>query len=488
MTVAMPSRTSWLSCPPPRFGTPRRPERETLGPAVAAVARRLNLELMPWQQHVVDVAFEIDPATGRLAYREIVLTVPRRSGKSALLLAVLIHRMIAMGSGQVAAFTMQNGLQARMRLRREWKPLLESSAALKDVFDPSMFSGAEALIFRNGSRLEVVAGTSSSGHGATLDLAVVDEAFDQPDDRLEQAFRPAIRTQPNAQLWWVSTAGSPTDLWFRGKVEAARAGADNPTGTAIFEWSAAEDASPADPAVWWGCMPALGYVRANGSGLTEADIAEEWRAMTAGGSEDGFRRAYLNQWVGYANESAIDPIAWQGLLDPASLPLDPLTFAVDVTPDRERASIAVGARRKDGLIHVETVAAQSGTGWVADSVKRLTSSWRCGPLRVLSKEPLGLELDRVGVDVRYVTPGDYAQACAGLYDLVQHAGLRWNGEPDLARRLSVAVAAGRKKAQGEAFTWARKDATDISPLVAVTLAAHGVAAQDLNRPGRFMTL
>src|SRR4051812_39206978 len=109
MTAATTSRSSWTSCPP-RFGTPRRPERQTLGAGVGAVARRLGMELMPWQQHVADVALEINPETGRFAYREVVLTVPRRSGKSALLLAVLIHRMIAMGSAQIAAFTMQNGL------------------------------------------------------------------------------------------------------------------------------------------------------------------------------------------------------------------------------------------------------------------------------------------------------------------------------------------------------------------------------------------
>ncbi len=50
-----------------------------MGPAVGMVARRLGMELMPWQQHVADVAFEVNPETGRLAYREIVLTVPRRS-------------------------------------------------------------------------------------------------------------------------------------------------------------------------------------------------------------------------------------------------------------------------------------------------------------------------------------------------------------------------------------------------------------------------
>lgn len=464
MTVAMTSSDSWPSCPP-RFGTARRPERETSGQQVATVARRLGLELMPWQQHVADVALEVDPQTGRLAYREIVLTVPRRSGKSALLLAMLIHRMVAMPAGQVAAFTMQNGLQARMRLRREWLPLLKRSPALRDVYDPSMFTGAEALIFKNGSRIEVVAGTSSSGHGATLDLAVVDEAFDQPDDRLEQALRPAIRTQPDAQLWWVSTAGSPDDLWFRGKVEAARAASGEPAGTAIFEWSAAEDADPADPATWRGCMPALGFVRANGSGLTERDIAEEYRAMTAGGSEDGFRRAYLNQWVAKGQDAAaFDPDAWSALADPAAERGSSPVFAVATAPDRSWSAVAVATCRADGLAQVMLAEYRPGAAWVAGRVEELRERWR-GQVHVDTAAD-GLVPD--GVKASAATQ---AQAHNGLADAVGARTVRHGNEP----ALNTAVRAARWKPAGDSRVLDRKGSTDISPLVAAALALHGLS-------------
>ena len=57
---------------------------------------------MPWQQHVADVALEVDPATGLLAYREVVVTIPRQSGKSSLALAIMVHR--AIGFGELGAF------------------------------------------------------------------------------------------------------------------------------------------------------------------------------------------------------------------------------------------------------------------------------------------------------------------------------------------------------------------------------------------------
>ncbi len=436
-----------------------------MGPAVGMVARRLGMELMPWQQHVADVAFEVNPETGRLAYREIVLTVPRRSGKSALLLAVLIHRMIAMGSPQIAAFTMQNGLAARMRLRREWKPLLEKSPALRDVFDPSMFSGAEALIFKNGSRLEVSAGTSSSGHGATLDLAVIDEAFDQPDDRLEQAFRPAIRTQPDAQLWWVSTAGSPTDIWFRGKVEAARAARTQSTGTAIFEWSAPEDADASDPAVWWDCMPALGFVRANGSGLTEPDIAEEYRAMTAGGNEDGFRRAYLNQWVSVGGDGAFDAAAWASLIDvKPALPTGLVGIGVATAPDRSYSCVTAAWVRPDG--HMQLLVGddyREGATWVPGRVAELKARW--GGKVLVDQASRGLI-----PDAAESSQGDQAKAQNALADRVSAGTVRHGNEG----ALNTSVRLARWKASGDTRLLDAKGSTDISPLRAAALALHAL--------------
>jgi hypothetical protein len=244
VTVAIPSPSSWLPCPP-RFGTPRRLERPTRGSDLHKFARALGTSLMPWQQHVADVALEVDPKTGLLAYRRVILTVPRQSGKTTLMLALFLHRMLGMGSPQVAAYGAQNGLDARMRLQREWhgvgnnpSGILQRSEVLRKTYTPSWATGAEALLFHNGSRLQVVAGTEKSGHGQTLDLAMVDEAFAQRDGRLEQALSPAMVTRPEPQLWFISTAGSPSDTWFRDKVERGRESLDGSGGLAFFEWSA----------------------------------------------------------------------------------------------------------------------------------------------------------------------------------------------------------------------------------------------------------
>jgi hypothetical protein len=72
-----------------------------------------------------------------------------------------------------------------------------------------------------------------------------------------------------------------------------------------------------------------------------------------------------------------------------------------------------------------------------------------------------------------VNASEMARACGALYDAVMDTkSLRHLGQPDL----DAALAGARKRDLGDAWAWHRKDSTvDISPLVAVTLAAHGFA-------------
>jgi hypothetical protein len=97
----MARRNSSSDCPP-RFSTARNRSRATYGPRVAEVARLLGTDPMPWQSEVLDTALEIDPDTGHLQHREIVLTIPRQSGKTTLQLAVMVHRV----SGSVCRRTL----------------------------------------------------------------------------------------------------------------------------------------------------------------------------------------------------------------------------------------------------------------------------------------------------------------------------------------------------------------------------------------------
>jgi hypothetical protein len=231
---------------------------------------------------------------------------------------------------------------------------------------------------------------------------------------------------------------------------------------AYFEWSAGDDDDPDDPATWWGCMPALGHT------VTEEVIATDHDSMPA----DEFARAYLNRRTA-GGSPVIDGLSWQACREPASQLAGLACFAVDVTPDRSAATIAVAGWRHDRRRHVEVVDHRPGTEWVAERLAGLVRRWAPLPVMVDPASPAGsllVDLAAAGVPTDTVNAREYGQACGQIYDAVIDRQVAHLDQPVL----NMAVAAARKRSLGDAWAWARKHGADISPLVAVTLASHGL--------------
>ena len=261
---------------------------------------------MPWQCETNAAATELD-GDGRFVYRQVVLEVMRQQGKTVNLLALMMSRALRRPGTQIA-YTAQTRLDARHRLLDVWWPIIERSK-LKGMVKARKGSGSEALVFKNGSMLGLVSGTQTSGHGDAVDLGVIDEAWAQEDDHIEQAIRPAMMTR-DAQLWVVSAAGTERSTYFRGKVEDGRPRAEmglTDTG-AYFGYGAADDADPGDPETWWSCMPALGVT------VPEETVRSDFELMKL----PEFRRAYLCQWPEVAKPGweVIGQDVWAACADP----------------------------------------------------------------------------------------------------------------------------------------------------------------------------
>jgi hypothetical protein len=460
----------------PLYATPRDPSRKTLGGAVARVAKALGTPLMPWQRQVADVAMEIDPQTGRLAYGEVDLTTPRQSGKTTLELGVLVHRCRTWAASR-ALYSAQSRLHAHKKWEDEHVAILKRSPFAGE-FTVRYQRGDEAIRWANGSLHGITAPGEKAGHSEVLDLAVVDEAWAHGDARLEQGLSPTMVTRPQPQLWVVSTAGTYRSAYLRGKVERGRARVAHGRhhGVAYFEWSAPEGADPADPATWWACMPALGRT------VTQARIAAEFERLDLA----DFCRAYLNWFPSAipADWLVISEAAWRALADPRSEAIDPVAFAADVTPERSHAAIAVAGRRLDGLGHGEVVDHRSGTGWVVPRLLELHQRWQPCAVVVDDTGPAGsliAPLEAAGVEVVKPTAREAAHAAGDLFDAVTEATVRY--VPRAA--LDAAVAGARHRPLGDGWAWARKGlSVDICPLVALTLARWGHATRaHLDRGG-----
>lgn len=478
----------------PRFGTRRRPERQTLGPAVGMVAALLGMPFMPWQQYVANVILEIDPETGQLAYDEWGLTVPRQSGKSTFVLAKSTHRCTAttfFGPRQRCVYTAQTRQKAREKWEEDYLPPLEASRRFRNRHTPYRGTGSEHTRFANGSKFALEANTEKAGHGGTLDEAYIDEAFAQVDNRLEQAFRPAMITRLNKQLGWISTAGwSDASPYLLGKVNAGRLAVaeDRGRGLAYFEWSAPDDADPADPAVWAACMPALGHT------ITVEAIHAEYDTAVREGKLDDFRRAYLNQWRPKPREvdqPVIAPTTWKTCEDPESQISTRIRFALDVyrppvdAPGIVSSAIAVAGLRSDDVPHVEITSRggiidhRPGVEWVIPRLEELVDAFPGMTLAIAAGGPaesLIPEIEDLGIRVELISPKDVASACGYLFDSATAGRLRHLGQSQLDDAL--AVARQRNVADG-AWAWGRRKSTeDITPVYAVTLALWAISAVD----------
>ena len=243
------SMSSSPTCPP-RWATPRSPDRPTVGGRWARLAAVVRQPFMPWQIQVSDVAGEIEPSTGLPAYREVRVTVPRQSGKTTLILVVEVDRCIAYGPDQHVLYAAQDRNNSRAKWEEQVEAL-EAHAARRVRFARAAETGLERMVWpATGSTIGITASGESSGHGQTLDVGVIDEAFAQQDDRLVQAFRPAMMTRPDAQQWVLSTMGTEESVFLHDRIDdgRARVEAGERSGVAFFEWSAEDDDDPRRPA------------------------------------------------------------------------------------------------------------------------------------------------------------------------------------------------------------------------------------------------
>src|SRR5258707_799717 len=229
----MVSLTSCLQGCAPRFATPVTLGRPNLAEGIAKTAVLLGFEtslgrgLMPWQHDWNALVTEMDQS-GAFVNGQGVLEVMRQQGKTVDLLALMVAYGLRRPGTQIA-YSAQKRLDARKRLLDSWWPRIKRSKLGPPLIDVRRGSGSEALLFRNGSMLSLISGTETSGHGDSLHLAVIDEAWAHQDDHVEAAVRPTLMTTAG-QLLVVSAAGTGKSSFFRANVDDGRVRAE--TGVA----------------------------------------------------------------------------------------------------------------------------------------------------------------------------------------------------------------------------------------------------------------
>lgn len=445
----------------PRVATPPTPGRPTYGPAVARVAAALGRPFMPWQRLVSDVAGEVDPDSGRMAYSVVVLSVPRRAGKTVLALATGLQRIRLTALGR-AWYTSQTGMAAGEQFRNGFTPLVLASP-LAPAYSVRRVAGSQAFVERaGGGSFGAFPPIEHALHGQDCDVAQIDEAwsFTMPAGRaVEAAVGPAQATRRLRQTWVISAGGTPDSVWWDDWLaraeEHTQAGGRH--GIALFDWGAPAGADAADPATWWAAHPALGHT------IEPVVLAEDLSTFGV----DYFERHILNRWARpSANKvTAVDGAAWSAAVDVDARLGDSVTYAYDVAPDRSTAAIAAVCDYRGGVL-VTILAHRRGTGWL---VKELDNVDGTIVADSLAGAPTAALLSHEGQAVTLLGASDMARATGAFVDAVNDHRLYHHAQAPLDDALAGVV----RRPLGDVYVWSRaRSDVDVSPLVAATLAVY----------------
>lgn len=470
--------TRYRSCPDVRTGV--------AGATVVATARGLGLGLDVWQADVLLDALNVDPITGLWTTPRVAVAVPRQNGKGAIIEAIEVAFLLGVFDEARLLIhsahefkTAQNGFQ-RLLSYFETVPAL---AAARDAGQVKIGTAAArefvTVTFEGVTRtVKFLARSKGSGRGFSADLLILDEAQELSEE-VFAAILPTVSARPNPQIWLF---GTPPSENMNGEV-FTRFRANGLSGEdarlAYFEWSAPTDADPSDVMTWACANPAFGLR------ISEDSIRDEFLAM----DEETFGRERLGQWDGAGTLGVIPPDTWEALAAESD-PTGRVAFAIDVSPDRSRASIGVAGWISDDRALVQAIENRKGTGWVAHRLKELTERWPYanvivdlgGPAASLLPELKAAKVRRV----RTIGSREVVQATGAFYDAAMQGRLAHPDQP----LLNDSLAAAKKRPLGDAWAWHRKHPTaDITPLVAVTFALFGLHSKPKSeKPRRAVVL
>lgn len=435
------------------------------GAEAVDLAARAGLVLDPWQRLVLDGALGERP-DGSWAAREVGLVVGRQNGKGSIIEARELAGLFLFGERLIlhTAHQFKTAHEGFLRIKALIEGRDEFTRRVKRIISSTQ---GEMIEMTSGQRLMFIArSVNGSGRGFSCDGPLFfDEAMRLPSEAVA-ALLPTQAAQPNPQTWYLASAGfRDSDVLRRLRERGIEATSSR---LAYFEWSAEPDCDPLDRHAWATANPAFG-IRMTEEGF-EAELVLD---------PEDFARERLGIWA--SNTSTLfGPGAWEGCRDPVSSITSRCVFAVDVTPNRDWASIGVAGLREDRRMHGEVVEHRPGTAWIAERLVELVKKHRPKTVVVdrMTGGPLVPTLEQAKVPLTVVGSGEVSQACGQLFDLVTQNGFHHIGQPDL----DAAVASACRRSLGDGYAWDRKNSDgDISPLVAVTLATW-VAASLKSKP------
>ena len=454
----------------------------TAWPRVEAKCAEMGVRFDAWQQGVGAVALG-KRKDGKYAATVggVALSIPRQVGKT-FLVGMIIIAMCVLFPGYTALWTAHRtrtasktfaSMQGMVKKKKIWPHI----SAIRTS------NGEQEIRFKNGSIIMFGAREQGFGRGFDqVDAEIFDEAQILTEKALEDMVPAAnaAKHEAGALLFFMGTPPRPSDPGEEFTNRRSKALSGRSKDAVYVELSADPNADPDDREQWAKANPSFPH-------RTPVESMERMRENLT--DDDSFKREALGIWDAEDSARVIDEESWRRIADPASMAIERLSLAIDVPPDRSVASVALAGQRADGRWHVELDDSRKGVDWVIPWVVSRASKNRLHS--VVVDEMSGLVEKRrdrhylIGTDVVVTLAAaegrDMAIACAKFYDGVIDCSVVHTDQP----QVNVALSLARKRPLAGGWAWNRKDAaSDITPVVAETLALWGAQNENVQRPVR----
>lgn len=426
------------------------------------------LTLTEWQKWLIRAVLERYPEghrlAGRLRYKQVVISMPRKNGKSLLGALFALYGMLLHEPAPEVISVAASADQARIVYRR-LKHQVDSSELLGHFFAKStehrgLWTKDEQGIYK------VIAANAATAQGLHPSMVIFDELHVAKDD-VWTAMALGSATRQDGMIIGITTAGDDTSELLKKLYEngsKAIDGQEDLERFGFFCWEAPKGTALDDEESVRMANPQLA------SGILSWEAVKNELATMP---EVDARRYRLNQFVSSMN-SWLPVGLWTQ--QPEGRPDNAQVFAVERTAGWEFCSIVAAELKDDGKIATELVASFSNTNIdeVMTACMNLAKYGKPFIMDVNVLSDLAQGLKQKGCRVQTTSTKDLISASNNAYRRILRRELIHPRDEIVSLQMQRAV----RKNSGESWRIARKDSgTDIDAAIATVLAVWYVETQ-----------
>jgi phage terminase large subunit-like protein len=430
-----------------------------------------KLVLTDWQKWLIRRVLERYPQdyhdinrAGRLRYKQVVISMPRKNGKSLLGALFALYGMLLHEPAPEVVSVAASSDQAKIVYRRLLHQV-QTSELLKTLFSRS--TEHRGLWTSDGTGVyKVIAAKAATAQGLHPSLVVFDELHVANED-VWTAMSLGSGTRPDGLIIGITTAGDDSSnllkhLYERGDKSIAKDEEFERFG--FFKWE-----SPI------GCdLDDEDAVRRANPNLASGILSwESVKAEITTMPEPDARRYRLNQFVSTMN-SWLPAGAWQNLT--TGNVVNPKVFAIERTSSWEHASIVAAELNEDGTVSTELVASFNNTNidGVLAACGRLQKYGVPFIMDNYTLSDLATTMKQKGFRVQTTSNKDLINASNNAYSRIIKKKLFHPKDEIVTLQMQRAV----RKNIGDSWKITRKDSsTDIDAALATVLAVWFVDTQ-----------